>query len=96
MPFSLILAPFYDTVFTQIYLYIAGKTYTRWGKNELPADIRVDSLNDYQAGELKRFKDWMYQKRIQARQDKERVERREEKESEVAKRQAEQPALFQF
>ena len=85
-----------DSDWTQIYLYIAGKTYTRWGKNHLPADIRVDSLNDHQARELKRFKDWLYQKRIQARQDKERAERQEKKEAEVAKRQVEQPALFQF
>ena len=85
-----------DGDWTQIYLYIAGRTYTRWGKNELPADIRVDSLNDHQARELKRFKDWLYQKRIQARQDKERAERQEKKEAEVAKRQVEQPALFQF
>lgn len=85
-----------DNYWTQIYLYIAGKTYTRWGKNELPDDIRVNSLNDYQIGELKRFKDWLYQKRVQARQDKERAERREEKEPEVAKRQDEQPALFEF
>ncbi len=85
-----------DGDWTRIYLYVAGKTYTRWGKNKLPADIRVDSLNDYQAGELKRFKDWLYQKRIQARQDKERAERREEKEVEEARKQAEQPVLFEF
>jgi hypothetical protein len=45
---------------------------------------------------LKRLKDWLYQKRIQVRQDRERTERREEKEAETAKHQAEQPALFQF
>lgn len=85
-----------DSDWTQIYLYVAGKTYTRWGKNELPSDIRVDSLNEYQARELKRFKDWLYQRRIQARHDRERAERREEKEAEVAKRQTEQPVLFEF
>lgn len=81
---------------TQIYLYIAGKTYTRWGKNELPPDIQVDSLNDHQARELKRFKDWLYQKRIQVRQDRERAKKREERETEEARKQAEQPALFEF
>lgn len=85
-----------DSDWTQIYLYIAGKTYTRWGKNELPADIRVDSLNDDQAVELKRFKNWLYQKRIQARQEKERAERRKQKEVEIGSRQAEQPVLFEF
>jgi hypothetical protein len=85
-----------DGDWSQIYLYIAGKTYTRWKKNEMPADIRVDSLNDYQSRELKRVKDWLYQKRIQTRQDRERAERREEKEEEEARKQSEQPALFEF
>jgi hypothetical protein len=85
-----------DSDWTQIYLYIAGKVYERWGKHEMPADIRVDSLNDYQMRELKRFKDWLYQKRITARHERERVNRREEKEQEAVKRKAEQPALFEF
>jgi hypothetical protein len=58
-----------DSDWTQIYLFIASKTYTRWGKQEMPADIRVNSLNDYQAGELKRFKGWLYQKRTQGKVD---------------------------
>ncbi len=85
-----------DSDWTQIYLYVAGRTYARWGKNQLPDDIRVDSLNNYQTRELKRFKDWVFPKRIQARQDKERAEKQEGKEAVVAKRQAEQPALFEF
>ena len=51
-----------DTDWSQVYLYIAGKTYARWGKHEMPNDIRVDSLNDYRTAELKRFKDWLYRK----------------------------------
>jgi hypothetical protein len=85
-----------DSDWTQIYLYIASKTYTRWRKHKMPADIRADSLNDHQMGELKRFKGWLYQKRTQARIDRERQERREERESEVARRKAEQPILFEF
>ena len=83
-----------DSDWTQIYLYVAGKTYRRWGKNELPADIRVDSLNEYQAGELKRLKDWLYQKRVKVGQERERGERRQEREQEAEKKKAEQPALF--
>ena len=45
-----------DSDWAQIYLYIASQTYKRWGKHEMPADIAVDSLNDYQMAELKRFK----------------------------------------
>jgi hypothetical protein len=59
-----------DSDWPQIYPYVAGKTYTRWGKHEMPADIAVDSLSDYQMAELRRFKAWLYQRRIQARIDR--------------------------
>jgi hypothetical protein len=85
-----------DSDWTQIYLYIAGKTYTRWGKNELPADVRVDSLNYYQLDELKRLKCWLYERRVQARQERQREEKRQEREQEVEKKKADQPALFEF
>jgi len=80
----------------QIYLYIATKVYRRWGKNEMPADIAVDSLNDEQMQELQRLKDWLYREGTQARLDKDRAERRQKKEEEAARRKAEQPALFHF
>lgn len=85
-----------DYDWSQIYLYVAGQTYTRWGKHEMPADIRVDSLNDYQMSELKRFRDWLYQKRTQARLDRERQKKREGIQAEAAKKKTEQPALFGF
>jgi len=80
----------------QIYLYNATQTYRRWGKNEMPADIAVDSLRDDQMVELRRLKEWLYQKRTQVRLDRERTERRQRKEEEAERRQAEQPALFTF
>ena len=80
----------------QIYLYITTKTYRRWGKNEMPSDIAVDSISNYQMAELNRLKGWLYQKRTQARLDRERAERRQKREEEEARRKAEQPALFQF
>jgi len=80
----------------QIYLYVANKTYGRWGKNEVPEDIRVESLTDDQVRDLNRLKEWLYQRRTTARQDKDRAERRQKKEAEATKRKAEQPALFQF
>lgn len=94
--YTAVLTQLMDYDWEQIYLYIATKTYKRWGKHEMPTDIAVDSLNDYQIAELKRFKGWLYQKRTQARQEKERGERREKREQEVAKRKAAQPALFEF
>ena len=80
----------------QIYLYVANKTYSRWRKNEVPEDIRVESLTNEQMRDLNRLKEWLLRKRTQARIDKERAEKRERKEEETANRKAEQPALFQF
>jgi hypothetical protein len=85
-----------DSDWTQIYLYIATKTCRRWGKAEMPGDVVVDSINDYQLAELNRLKEWLYHKRTQARLERERVERRQKKEEEAARRKAEQPALFEF
>jgi hypothetical protein len=80
----------------QIYLYIATQTYRRWGKNEMPGDIAVDSLNDEQMRELNRLKEWLYNKRTQVRLERDKAERRQKREEEAAKRKAEQPALFDF
>ena len=85
-----------DHDWTQIYLYIAGKTYTRWKKNEMPEDIRVESLGDGQLRDLNRLKEWLYRKRTQIRVDRDQAERRQKKEEEAARRKAEQPALFTF
>ena len=85
-----------DGDWSQIYLYVAGKTYTRWRKSEMPDDIRVDSLTDQQTADLNRLKEWLYHRRTTARQEAERTARRQEKAEETAKREAEQPALFEF
>lgn len=52
-----------DHDWAQIYLYIATKTYTRWKKNEIPEDIRLESLRDDQMAEFNRLKEWLYRKR---------------------------------
>ena len=85
-----------DHDWTQIYLYIATQTYRRWGKSEMPGDIAIDNLNDEQMRDLHRLKEWLYRKRTEARQDRDRAERRQIKESEAARKKAEQPALFEF
>ena len=85
-----------DGDWSQIYLYVAGKTYRRWHKSEMPDDIRVDSLAYQQTASLNRLKEWLYHRRTEARQEAERTERRQQKEEEVAKREVEQPALFEF
>jgi hypothetical protein len=81
---------------SQIYLYVAGKTYRRWSKSEMPDDIRVDSITNQQMANLNRLKEWLYQRRTTARQEADRTERRQQKTQEVAKRKAEQPTLFEF
>ena len=81
---------------SQIYLYVATMTYRHWNKGAMPADIAVDSISDYQMGELNRLKSWLYHQRVKARQEKDRAERRQEKEEAKAQREEEQPALFEF
>ncbi len=86
-----------DHDWTQIYLYIAGKTYSRWNnKNHVPEDIRVESITDDQTRDLNRLKEWLYHKRTTVRLDRERAERRQKKEEEATQRKAKQPALFTF
>ena len=85
-----------DHDWSQIYLYVATITYRHWNKGEMPADIAVDSISDYQMGELSRLKSWLYHQRVKARQGKDRAERRQEKEEAKAQREEEQPTLFEF
>ncbi len=81
---------------SQIYLYVATKTYARHKGGEVPEDIRVETLTDYQMEELKRLKDWLYCQRVKVRQDRDRANRRFEREEAEAQRKVEQPALFKF
>jgi hypothetical protein len=63
-----------DNDWTQIYLYVAGKVVSRGRDTEVPGDIKVDSLNDYQTGLLRDLKDWIYEQRIKHRQERRRAE----------------------
>jgi len=85
-----------DSDWTQIYLYVAGQTYKRWNKGEMPADIVVDCISNYQMSELNRLKSWLYYQRVKARQDKDRTESRQKKEEQKLKRKSERPALFEL
>jgi hypothetical protein len=85
-----------DHHWSQIYLYVATKTYARHKGSQVPEDIRVETLNDYQMEELKRLKDWLYRQRIKVRQERDREDRKLEREEAEAKRKAEQPVLFEF
>jgi len=91
-------APSHD--WAEIYIYVTTKVYEKFRTKDsgvtMPEDIRVDSLNDYQMGELRRLKDWLYERRVRARQERNQAERCQQREEEVAKKKAEQPALFEF
>ena len=85
-----------DHGWSRIYLYVATKTYARHKGGQVPEDIRVETLGDYQMGELKRLKDWLYRQRIKVRQERGRSDSRLEREETEAQRKAEQPELFEF
>ena len=76
-----------DHDWTKIYLYIATKVYEKWRTKEsgvtMPGDIRVDSLDDDQMADLNRLKDWIYKRRVQARLERDRAERRQKKAEEA-------------
>ena len=85
-----------DSDWSEIYLYVAGKTYSRHKQGGLPEDIRVESLRDGQVRDLDRLKAWLYRQRIKAREEKERAKRREIREEQETKKKEKQPALFEF
>jgi hypothetical protein len=80
----------------QIYLYIATKVYGRWGKGEMPEDIKVESLRDDLMADLSRLKEWLRRRRMQARLERDRAERRQKKEATEAEVKATLPSLFDF
>jgi len=85
-----------DHDWSQIYLYVSTRTYSRHKGSQVPDDIRVESLNDYQLGELNRLKAWLYQQRAKARQERDRADRRREGEEARTQKGIEQPVLFEF
>jgi hypothetical protein len=89
-----------DSDWTQIYLYVANQVYSRHRTKEngvqFPEDIQVRSLSGYQKGELRRLKQWIYEKRTREKQERDRAERQKKREEEATKRSMERPALFEF
>jgi hypothetical protein len=89
-----------DNDWTQIYLYVANQVYGHRRIKEsgvqFPEDIHVESLSDYQMAALRRLKDWIYERRTQARQERDRAERQKRREEEATKRSMERPVLFKF
>jgi hypothetical protein len=59
------------------------------------ADLLPNTHKD-QLVELRRLKDWLYHQRTKVRLERDRAEIRQKREEEVARRKAQQPALFEF
>ena len=55
---------------TQIYLFVAGGEMTSESKTEMPSDIKVEVLTEYQQRELRQLKNWIYEQRVKLRKDK--------------------------
>jgi hypothetical protein len=64
-----------DSEWTKIYLYLSTKVVARHNKIEVPEDIKVESLDEYQMQRLKELKDWIYERRIKARKERQRAEK---------------------
>jgi len=45
-------------------------------KIEVPDDLKVETLGNYEMGMLRDLKAWIYRKRVEARQQRDREERR--------------------
>jgi hypothetical protein len=69
----------------EIYLYTATQTYRRWGKNEMPQDIAVESITDDQMRDLNELKSWLYRHRTQVRIERRRAAKRQAKVMEAAR-----------
>jgi hypothetical protein len=74
-----------DSDWTRIYLYIAGKVIARAKGINVPEDIKIDSLSDYQIRLLKDLKGWIYDHRVKVRKERQRVEKRQAKTEAAAK-----------
>jgi hypothetical protein len=85
-----------DNDWTQIYLYIATKSYEQWNKSKMPDEVAVNSLNDYQLMNLNRLRKWIYQTRCKARRNNERRRQEKIKEGEISSRKEEPVTLFDF
>ena len=82
---------------TDIYMYLFTRSIRRHKKEtEVPPDLVHESLNQYQQQLLDRLKRWIYDKRVNARKERERASRRELREVAAAEKQTTQPALFEF
>lgn len=55
---------------TTIYMYVSGKVMKAETKAEIPEDLKVDKLTDYQLRELNHLKHWIYEQRVKHRKER--------------------------
>lgn len=64
-----------DSDWTQIYLHISAKVMARHKKVEIPEDIKVETLNEYQMSLLRDLKRWLYEQRLKVRRERKRAQK---------------------
>lgn len=64
---------------TRIYMYVFNQAM-KFKKTEVPEDLKVEALSDWDMHQLNDLKRWIYDRRVKHRKEKERGERREQKE----------------
>jgi len=62
-----------DRDWVQVYLHVASKVVSRNKDTQIPEDIKVDSLDDYQMGLLRDLKQWIWDRRAKVRQERRRL-----------------------
>ena len=90
----------FDHDWTQIYLYLGRKVYERLRTPDsgvlFPDDIKVEELTRQQEEDLRRLKNFIYNARIKARQEKDRAVRREVREEVAAAAEAKSKSQLYF
>ena len=64
-----------------IYMY----AMTQYKGDAMPEDIRRDHLDDYKMGMLTEFRRWLWERRVQARKERQRAEKRQAREEAKAR-----------
>ena len=88
-----------DAPLSSEWVRIYGYCFTKlcqFMNTEIPDDLRQDKLNNYEMGLLLGLKQWIYRKRSEARKDKDRAERREQKAQAKQQQAILQPPMFDF
>jgi hypothetical protein len=64
-----------DSDWTHIYLYVSARVIARHKKVEIPEDIKVEVLNEYQVSLLRDLKRWLYEQRLKVRRERKRAQK---------------------